>query len=333
MNLLACIAEDRVGAEIGLKLAILSLNEHCPDVPIILHRPDPIPSFEKWLRRFPQVILKSERFANWHDWNCKPEVLLQAFRERDETQALWLDSDMVITRDPREIWQQVPPETLIVTQEPASQPHQGSECRTTGWGWPVGIRYPHSFNSSVVRTSRRHIRFLERWRELQRDPSYLAASTLPLDQRPIHLLSDQDLMTGMLGSAEFADHPVHMLPHGKDVIHCGGALGFSLMERLQGPVRPLPTFLHAIGGKPWVLMGMNNPASDRGARFRRLLQEVSPYVAYVRRYRDLVDEDVAWMNFKTLPGVILRAAGFGHWALRGLPVTAAATLWRAVRGS
>ena len=333
MKLVACIAEDRRGAEIGLKLAILSLNEHCPDVPIILHRPDPIPSFEKWVRRFPQVILKSERFANWHDWNCKPESLLLALRERPDAQALWIDSDMVVTRDPRAIMDHMPPDVLILPQEPTSQPNQGSECRTTAWGWPVGNRHPFTFNGSILRVSTRHIRLLERWRELQASPEYVAVHKLPFDQRPQHLLSDQDIMTGMLGSAEFADHPVHMLPHGKDVIHCGGALGFSLMERLQGLVRPLPTFLHAIGGKPWVLMGMNNPASDRGARFRRLLQEVSPYVAYVRRYRDLVDEDVAWMNFKTLPGVILRAAGFGHWAIRGLPVTAAATLWRAVRGS
>ncbi len=45
MKTIFCLAEDRRGAEIGLKLAVLSLAEHCPDSRVVLFRPASAPGF------------------------------------------------------------------------------------------------------------------------------------------------------------------------------------------------------------------------------------------------------------------------------------------------
>jgi hypothetical protein len=59
-------------------------------------------------------------------------------------------------------------------------------------------------------------------------------------------------------------------------------------------------------------------------------------VASIRRYQPdatvvvhcAVDD---WMNFRSVPGALLRVAGLGNRGLRGLPLTAAATAIRFVK--
>ena len=60
-------------------------------------------------------------------------------------------------------------------------------------------------------------------------------------------MSDQDVLNALLGSEEFACLPIRILKTGLDVIHSGGALAYSLSERLRGLVRPIPPFVHETG--------------------------------------------------------------------------------------
>jgi hypothetical protein len=324
VKLTLCSAEDRKGAEIGLKLLVLSAAEHCPDVPFLLYRPNPLPEFAKWVKRFPQVRLIGEPLTGAHQWNCKPQALLPLLTD-DVSEAVWLDSDLMLTRDPRPLFRVLPPATLGITQEPPSQPDQGSVLRTRGWSLPVGRELTQTLNSCVLRVTRQHLLLLNRWREFLERPDYIAVQAKPVTERPVPMASDQDVLNALLGSVEFASIPLGVWGNGRDVIHSGGALAYSVGERLTGLFRTRPTFFHAISVKPWMILNPRQVLPGRAWWFRRLMQEVSPYVAYAKRYRGQVEGSHGWIDWSTPLGTGLRVAGLGHWALRGLPVTVAAT--------
>jgi hypothetical protein len=332
MKTIFCLAEDRRGAEIGLKLAVLSLAEHCPGSRVVIFRPKSHANFPDWLQRFPQVELVTRPLAGANNWNCKPHALLELLPDLEaDSQLVWLDSDLIVTADVRPLLARGGAGEVVVAQEPVNQPCRGTELRTRGWKLPLGRAFPDTLNSCVLRVTPRHARLLQRWHQLLGDPRYVAVSHLPAESKPAHLWGDQDVLGALLGAAEFAGLPVRVLLHGRDIVHTGGALGFTLGERLRGVFLPLPPVLHAIAGKPWVLLRPENRAPGRFASFRRLLQETSPYVAYVRRYRSHVGEPMDWLDHRTVAGSLLKLCGFGHWALRGLPITVVATMARACR--
>jgi hypothetical protein len=327
MNTTFCLAEDRHGAEIGIKLALLSLAEHCPGCPVVLFRPVSAPGFVEWTRQFPGVRVVEKPLAGATNWNCKPHALLELLGDiAPDDQLVWLDSDILLTRDPRPMFAAADPAALVVAVEAATQPSQGTGIRTRGWDLPVGREFPRTFNSCVLRVRPAHAPLLRRWKELLGDPRYLAVASIPTEQKPPHLWSDQDVLNALLGSAEFSALPVVPLAHARDVLHTGGALGFTLGERLRGLFLPVPTVLHAIAGKPWVLMARDPKTMGRFERFRALMQETSPFVAHCRRYRGRVAEPTRWLDYRSVPGTLLRIAGLGHWAFRGLPVTLACTV-------
>jgi hypothetical protein len=326
MNLTYCLAEDREGAEIGLKLAILSLADHCPGVPVVLYRPNPIPSFVDWLKQQPQVRLVAEPLDGASSWNCKPQAMLPLLGDDPEAEVVWVDSDLMVSRDPRELFRRLSIETLGITQEPPSHPDPGVRLRAEGWGFPPGNNYSFTMNSCVVRITQHHRKLMERWLECLQHPEYLAFAQRPLSERPVHYRSDQDVLNALLGSAEFQHIPIGLFPNGQDVIHSGGALAYSLSERIRGLFLKQPTFIHAISIKPWMVLGNQDPwSSPRRWWWRSLQQEISPYVALARGYRNRVDEPTGWMDATSGWGRCLRMIGFGHWALCGLPVTLVAT--------
>ncbi|MEQ1871277.1 MAG: hypothetical protein ABL961_14785 [Vicinamibacterales bacterium] len=316
-----CLAEDRADCGTGLRLAILSLARHCPGAPVYVYRPED-PEFAQWVARFPAVTHISDRPTGATSWNCKPQAL-RPLLEAGYDEAVWLDSDLVITRDCRALFSQLAVETLAVAQEPSSQRYQGTQFRTTGWGLPSGRELPATINSSVVRVTRHHAQLLDRWLALLSDPAYLAAQQLPLEQRPLHLMGDQDLLNALVGSAEFASLPIRLIATGREIIHCGGALGYSIAERAGGLFSKKPTFLHATAGKPWLWLGDHPYWAGHGffGWHRQLLQELSPYVFEARTYAADLGEPRGWLEKHTTAGMILRAVGFGHFALRGLPLT------------
>lgn len=326
-----CLAEDRPRAETGLRLLIASLSRHCPEVPTFLRYPCASRPFVEWLARHRQVRLDTTPLSEAYEWNCKPHALLPLLRD-GWPQVVWLDSDLLLTCSPGSLLLPSGPDEIILAEEPHNQSDQGSECRTRAWGWPVGKAWPRTFNSCVIGVGQHHITLLERWREALADPEYQACARRPLRDRPRHLTSDQDVLNGLLGSREFSHLNVTALRSGRQIIHCGGALGWSLSERLHGLFHPLPVFLHAIAGKPWHLLDPGHiPDPGFFGVYRRWLQELSPYVAEARRYRGEIAEPMLWLDNCSAIGRALRVAGLGHYALRGLPLTIAATLIAATR--
>ncbi len=328
METVFCLAEDRHGAEIGLRFEILSVRDHCPGAKVYLYRPDATPEFREWLRGFPFVEHLPHAPPGASSWNCKPQALLPLL-ERHES-VIWLDSDILLAGDPRPLFAGLAADELVLVEEQKSSKNQGTAVRTRGWGLPVGREWPITLNTCVLRVTRAHRPLLHRWRELLERPEYAAWQGQVLSSRPLHGMSDQDVLNAVLGSAEFADARIRLLRAGRDVIHAGGALAYSLGERLGGLLRPIPPILHGQGIKPWVILNRSPEFQGWFWFYRRLMQEVSPYVAETRKYRAEVGEDCGWMDWKTPLGVLGRLAGFGHHALRGLPLTAVATVMDAL---
>ena len=327
-----CLAEDRADCEIGLRLAILSLCRLCPNTPVYVYRPTLNSQFAPWIRRFPQVTLIPEAPTGASTWNCKPHAL-KPLLLAGHSEVVWLDSDILITRDCRPLFADLGERILAIAEQPKSLPQQGTEERTRGWKLEVGRTFSFTLNSAVVRVTQYHLPLLERWAEYLGDPRYVSLQSLPLEQRPLHMMSDQDVLNALLGAREFANVPLHILGSGTEIIHAGGLLGYSSAERLLGVLKRKPTFLHATSGRPWLWLGgtLNWSQPNFFGWYRRLSQELSPYLFESRRYKSQLGEDSGWMYHRTATGTLLRFLGLGHFAIRGLPLTMAAEVVDRVR--
>jgi hypothetical protein len=327
-----CLAEDRLDCETGLRLAILSLSHHSPGTPIYAYRPALTPDFELWVRRFPNVTVFPKRPAGASDWNCKPQAL-RPLLEKGHRQVIWLDSDVMVTKDCRPLFAGHDDRVLVMAQEPACQPDQGTALRTRAWGFEVGRSLPFTLNSAVLCVTQHHLPLLDRWERLLSDPRYQSSQKLPLDKRPLHMSGDQEVLNALLGSPDFANIPITVVGTGTEILHLGGELGYSTMERLRGLFLPKPTFLHAIAGKPWLWLS-GDPHWSKPDLFgwhRRLLQELSPYVYESRRYDSQLGADSGWMYRRTAVGTLLRLLGFGHFGMRGFPLTLGADTIRKLK--
>jgi hypothetical protein len=292
-------------------------------VPVRLFRPYSDQWFLDWLDSQPQVILHTEPLPDAFDWNCKPQALLHVLNSGAD-EAIWFDSDLMVARNFGDIFDSLSPETIVVAQEAASMPDQGTAVRTSGWGWPVGRALDYTLNSCCVRVTRHHIPMIEKWKSALSDAEYRRVSVLPIEERPVHLKGDQDVLNALLGSQEFSHIPLRVLRSGRELVHCGGALGYSPADRLASLAAP-PFFYHAIAGKPWVLLKEGASAGNWFEWYRRLLQEVSPYVLECRRHLDWYPAAQPWLRYRTLLGSLLRFMSASHPALAGfLPAVAAA---------
>lgn len=322
-----CLAEDRPGAEIGIQIAILSLLHHSGPIPVRLFRPGCTAEFSAWLSQYPHVSVQTEPLPGASSWNCKPHALLTVLREGAQ-EAIWFDSDMMAARDCRPLFDECSPDTIAITQEAKSMDFQGTRRRTEAWGFPVGRELPYTLNSSIVRTTAAHIPFLEAWKNALSDPAYVAVANAPLDQRPLHLMGDQDVFNALIGHRDFASIPLRIIRSGQEIIHCGGALGYSVGERLTS-LTERPYFFHAIAGKPWVLLVPEHSQPGWFGWYRRLLQECSPYVLECRRHPEWFSQREVWLEYGTFLGRILGWLGGQHYALVGLlPAAAAAVMDR-----
>src|SRR5712692_9314984 len=223
-----CLAEDRFDCETGLRLAILSLHRHCPGAPVYVYRPTFNREFAAWARQLPQVTVISSTPAGASQWNCKPQAL-KPLLAKGHREVVWLDSDIVVTRDCRQLFKNLDESVLVAAQEPASLPFQGTEARTRGWNLPVGRCLLFTLNSSVVRVTKHHVGLLDRWMEYLFDSRYQSVQGTALHDRPLHLTCDQDVLNALIGAREFADIPLHVLTTGTDIIHAGGGLGSSVL--------------------------------------------------------------------------------------------------------
>jgi hypothetical protein len=323
-----CLAEDRPPHEAALRIAVASVLRHCPAAEVVVYRPVATADFRTWAKSLSPDILVIDEFPEGaQSWDCKPYALLPLLRAQ-RPEVIWLDSDIIVTRDCARLFAGLDADSIGVSEEQVSSKNQGTEQRTLGWDFQVGRNFARTINTCVLRVTPNHIPLLERWRDLLTDPRYLRYQTLPFHERPLHFLGGQDALNALLGSREFASIPVHWMRTGREVIHSGGALAYSLSERLGGLFRRIPPFVHGQGTKLWWAFDEGSLKENRNSWwfFRRLLLETSPYFAEAKKYRNRIGMLSPWMEYRTWLGRLNRYLGLGHFALRGLPLTLAATI-------
>jgi hypothetical protein len=177
-----------------------------------------------------------------------------------------------------------------------------------------------------MRFTPKHLPYLERCRELLSRPDYLEAQSKPIPQRPVHMVSDQDLIWALLASSEFAHLPVHYIKCGDEIIQNSGAGGYCVKERLRNTVRGLPPLIHALGKeKPW-----HYPEVPQNRRdyLELAVLELCPYVTVARRYAGDLGEPAPWVNVRTGVGRALHYMTLGHHSLQGLPTAVLADVTR-----
>lgn len=311
-----CIADDRAWCEPGIRILIDSLSNHSPELGIELFYPPAGDDFRLWLNQYPRVRLN--HFAlegEWRGWNIKPELLMILLRAGYE-RVLWIDSDIVVASAVGPVLHDLAAQKLIIAEEALCASHyDGDAVRARGWGLEVGRRVPFSLNTGVVGVTLAHLALLKRWHEVLCSDEYRAAMILPWDRRPLHFITDQEALTALLCSREFADIPLHILHRGKSIIQYFGSAGYTVRERLANLLRP-PVFIHSMGHKAWL------PLPDTvglSAQLLSLYQELSPYRVAARRHRASLADD-RWLRPQSRLGRFMMGIGLAQTSLVGLPI-------------
>jgi len=306
---------------VGVKLLILSLEEHIDDYSLHLCLPPEFANqLEDWVSRHSQSV-RIHRFAPQTDgWSVKAEVLLYLLQE--EPEVIWLDTDLIALRNPSHLFENYSDATLVTAQEFYSSfdPDSGY---ASAWGFSQERNLEAEVNTCVLRVTRDHIRLLKRWHSMLSSDKYTEVQARKFSERSRALCGDQPLLEALLVSDadSFSSIPVRHIRTGKDLIHDHRHFySYKLVDRLaNGFGFQSPTFVHCISFRPW----MNDFRSLDGIEWTHGLQ-LKPYIQISKKYRDMIEEDVSsWMDYHTTYGRICQMAtlynphlqGIGMWPL------------------
>ena len=303
-----CTYEDRAECLVGAQVLALSLHRHDPGARLILFCPAPLQSrAARQLSNAPNVSIRSDVPERFSGWNIKPSIFLRLLSEGAARELVWIDTDIVVCSSLNALLDGFPRDTLILTEEWPWGRSKGTALRTTLWGLQIGRTIRRTINACVVRVTPRHIGLLQRWRELMDSPTYRAAQAADWRERPLHMMSDQDVIGALLGSIEFADCEVGLIRAGRDIAQCFQEDGYSLAQRLGNAIqRRVPALIHAQGPKPWAIL-------------REPYLQLSPYAAMARAYVDDLHGATDWTEPSARSARLLDRIFRGDPNLRGLP--------------
>jgi hypothetical protein len=326
-----CVAEDRRSCEHGLKLLLISLNRHNARSPVVVFYPSADQEFIAWIQtlKFENILVRATWPRGAYGWNVKPHAMLQLLNE-DNHEILWIDSDVLVTRNVFVPIEELEDNILVATEECLQNQDETRALRARLWGFPVKREFQFPLNSGVMRVTREHVPLLVRWKELLESQEYQDAQKQPMNIRPRHMFSDQDVLTALLSSEEFHDIPVRILRRGYDIIqyYDYGQLGFTLAERTICILKGMPTFVHQQGSKPWNANPDEKLKGLRG-RFATAYLDLSPYTTLAIALNSTAIHP--WMLPRSKLSSVLRSVGFGSPTLTGLPIALIFDLERLAR--
>jgi hypothetical protein len=323
--MIVCLYEDRPHCVIGLKLALLSLARHCPDLRLTVGCPRAPGEFRRWIARLPGVDLRDEEDLGAKGWDVKPALLLRLLSEGHDD-IVWIDDDIIATGPLPSPLHQSSSATCVLAEESYWGGRQRTD-RTAAWGLRRGRWLPGTVNTAVVRVTPRHADLLKAWQALLGDPHYRSAQAQPWYERLPHLMGDQDVLEALLSSEDFADVPVAILRRGVDIAQCHTPSGYTPLERLRtmASYAGQPALLHAQGDKPWdvagpPVLGDGSPRERLRAYYSRLHLELSPYTRAAYDYRDEIGEEAPWLDPKTRGGRAVAALLRHHGVMQEFPL-------------
>lgn len=306
-----CAYEDRKEAMDSLILMAESLCSVDSEISLHLTVPDAPEKVRAWARRWPEVVLCTERPRGVTGWDVKPWLLLQQLNE-GYSSVLWLDDDIIVTKPISRLLREFPEDALIFAEEWGRWTVPVSRL----WGMPSG-RPVQLFNNCFIHVTPAHRPLLERWLQMTRDSRYREAQALPYKQRPIQLQHDGWLLIALLESVEHAQRPFVCIRLGRHIAQCAGSSGYRLRHRVLDLFRGLPPLIHGLGRKPWTIR-------REESRIQRFLldfaTDVSPYVLAARKVAKEMDMSLDWLEPRTRLGALSRSLTGGHPAMAGLPL-------------
>jgi hypothetical protein len=314
-----CVAEDRTAFEPALKILLLSLSTHCPGAEVNLFYSRASYDFCRWMKKCPQVVLQKASLKSNYGWNIKPQALI-CLLDQGFDEVIWIDSDILVTRDIADAFSGLDSETLAATEDTLGDDRGDSDAlRARLWGFSVGRVLPFGLNTGVLRITKAHQSLLKRWWELVRLDVYQDCQKIEWKERPVHMKGDQDVLTALLTSSEYSDIPIHILRRGKHILQLSGVWGYTTAERIANLRGTEPTFIHQFGHKPWCEQW---PSEQTVLEYlKKNYVDVSPYTLMAQRYRNELECDTEWMDPHYKLSRLLRVLGTGHFALAGLPMS------------
>ena len=324
-----CVFEDRKSCEQALKLLLIGLSRHNARTPVVVFYRPADQEFLDWVQTldFENILVRTNRLRGAYGWNVKPHAMLELLTE-DNYEILWINSDVLVTKNVFVAIGELEDTTLVVTEEALQSQDETGAIRARLWGFPVKREFQFPLNSSVMRVTREHAPLLARWKELLESPKYQDAQRQPMNMRPRHMFSDQDVLTALLSSEEFHDIPVKILRRGYDIIQYYEQMGFTVAERIICMVRGMPTFLHQQGWKPWLANPDEKLKGLRG-RIVSAYQDLSPYTTTAIALNSAAIHP--WMRTRSKLSSVLRVVGLGYPPLTGLPLAVIFDLERLAR--
>ncbi|PYJ66710.1 MAG: hypothetical protein DME76_16420 [Verrucomicrobia bacterium] len=139
-------------------------------------------------------------------------------------------------------------------------------------------------------------------------------------KRPIHMRGDQDVLTALLTSTEFAHIPLKTLRRGKHIVQFDGVWGYTTAERLQSLLGDGPTFIHSMGCKPWVARWESQRRNGLIEYLKMVYLDVSPYTLSAAKFKEDLGCETRWLCAHYKFSAILRSLAMQHPALTGLPM-------------
>lgn len=303
-----CIHENRQTEEPALRLLLISMAKHAPQAQVLLFCSNLSEAFHTFVETIPQVKAIYPAFPVERHWNVKPDLLLHCMSELGHKDVVYLDSDIIVTRDVVRYFEKIPQDTFMMAQETlwGTTPHDDDALRARLWGFPIGRQHPFALNSCVIRATERHTDLLHRWQDMQSSDAYKEAQTRPSSERPPHLRGAQELMTALLCSEEFSDIPLAYFHLGRDIIHSYGLKAFTLKQRLHWALNGPPVFVHSQRLKPWTA-GYH----AGGNAVNKVYEDTFPYLLLAEKLGKPAGEDVEWARAKTPLGRLFRVTSAG----------------------
>lgn len=311
-----CTREDRRQHFPGLRLMLLSLSRQCDVTRLLVSDLESGGEFDQWAESCGVALEPIEPPQN-QGWNIKPEVLLTAL-DRCKTRVTWIDADILLLGDLSPKLAALDETQLLAGQEHGWGQAPGGLHRARAWGLDAVRPMAFTVNTGVVSVTEHHRPLLETWRELLADERYQQVQKQYWADRPVHMLSDQEVLTALLSDRRFADVPITWLERSKDIVQAFGPSNFSIGDRLRYVCGKRPLATHAMGPvKPWTWQDQRGSKHERfsglAARFSLYTHEARPYLKH------LPEDERQWANHGLI-GSLWNGLCLGSPALTDLPM-------------
>ena len=309
MRLTICIAEDRPTEVEAIKVLVTSLKTRAPgDYQVVVYHPHENAGLAAHLSAYEDVFLETRDDFVGLGTNLKPAVMMRHL-DWPGNRVIWLDSDVIVTRDFMERLLNVPEEAFVVSDMPLVTGALRGDAHAWRWGFEIHREMEFTLNSGVMMASFKHRQLLDAWWDLMQTEAYQGAQSVHLVDRPSHLRRDYDALTALLCSQHFADLELDILRAGSEIIQYTTPASYGLSTRMAHQKTP-PHFIHSIGCKPW-------RAPRPGAKtsyWDRIEMESCPYTLAAIELREQTEIAMPWLTNTSLPtrvtgGLPLSVAG------------------------